>query len=89
MMGVIPYLLATSQQPLLPSMAVPGLPSLPGQPTPDKEETYLAEVSHIVEWLQGLGGTRIKEAEQRIRQLTRQDEGAKVNLMALFYFQMG
>ena len=55
MMGIVPYLLATSQLPLLPSMAIPGLPSLPNQPTPDKEETYLAEVSHIVEWLQGLG----------------------------------
>ena len=58
-----PYLLATSQQPLLPSITVPGLPSLPDQPTPDEEEMYLAKVSHIVEWLQGLGGARIKEAE--------------------------
>ena len=89
MMGVMPYLLETSQQPLLPSMAIPGLPSLPDQPTPDEEETYLTKVSHIVEWLQGLGGTRIKEGERRIRQLTRWDEGAKVNPMALFYFQPG
>ena len=66
MMGVMLYLLVTSQQPLLPSIAVPGLPSLPDQPTPDKEETYLAKASCIVEWLQGLGGTRIKEAQQRI-----------------------
>ena len=29
MMGVAPYLLATGQQPLLPSIAIPGLPSLP------------------------------------------------------------
>ena len=84
--GVAPYPLATSQQPLLPSIAVPGLPSLPDQPTPDEEETYLAKVSCIVEQLQGLGGTRIKEAERRIQQLTRWDEGAKGNPMALFYF---
>ena len=44
-------------------MAILGLPSLPDQPTPDEEETYLAEVSHIVESLQGLGGANIKEAE--------------------------
>ena len=89
MTGVVPYLLATGRQPLLPSMAIPGLPSLPDQPTPDEEVTYLAEVSHIIEWLQGLGGARIKEAERRIHQLTRQDEGAKVNPTALFYFQLG
>ena len=63
MMGIAPYLLATGQQPLLPSIAIPGLPSLPDQPTPDEEETYLAKVSHIVEQLQGLGGAHIKEAE--------------------------
>ena len=62
----MPYLLATSQQPLLPSMAIPGLPSLPDQLTPDKQEMYLAKVSRIVEWLQGLGGARIKESERRI-----------------------
>ena len=67
-------------------MAIPGLPSLPDQPTLDEEEAYLAKVSHIGEWLQGLGGNHIKEAEQRIWQLTRWDEGAKVNPMALFYF---
>ena len=61
----MPYLLATGQQLLLPSMAVPGLPSLPDQPTLDKE-AYLAKVSRIVKWLQGLGGNRIKEAELRI-----------------------
>ena len=44
-------------------MAVPELPSLPDQLTPDEEETYLSEVSCIVEWLQGLRGNRIKEAE--------------------------
>ena len=63
MMGAMPYLLATSQQPLLPSIAIPRLPSLPNQPTPDEEETYLVKVSHIVEWLQRLGGARIKESE--------------------------
>ena len=62
----MPYLLATGQQPLLPSIAILGLLSLPDQLTLDKEETYLAKVSHIVEQLQGLEGTRIKEAEQRI-----------------------
>ena len=86
MMGVVPYLLATSQQPLLPSMSIPGLLSLPDQPTPDEEETYLAEISCIIERLQGLRGNRIKEAEQRIQQLTRRDEGPKVNPTALFYF---
>ena len=63
MTGIVPFLLATSQQPLLPSIAIPGLPSLPDQPTPDEEEMYLAKVSRIVEWLQELGGSRIKEAE--------------------------
>ena len=62
-------------------MAVQGLLSLPDQPTPDKEETYLAEVSHIVKQLQGLGADHIKETERRIQQLTRQDEGTKVNPM--------
>ena len=63
MMGVVPYLLATGRQPLLPSIAVPGLPSLPDQPMPDEEEAYLADVSRIIERLQELGGARIKEAE--------------------------
>ena len=63
MTGIVPYLLATSRQPLLPSIVVPGLPSLPDQPTPDEEETYLTKVSCIVEQLQELGGTHIKEAE--------------------------
>ena len=62
----MPYLLVTGQQPLLLSITIPGLLSLPDQPTPDEEEMYLAEVSRIVEQLQGLGGARIKEAEQRI-----------------------
>ena len=44
-------------------MAVPGLPSLPDQPTPDKEETYLVKVSRIVEQLQGLGGAHIQDTE--------------------------
>ena len=51
MTGVAPYLLATGQQPLLPSIAVPVLPSLPDQPMPDEEETYLADISCIVEQL--------------------------------------
>ena len=63
MMGVVPFLLAMGQQPLLPSMAIPGLPSLPVQLTPDEEEAYLAKVSHIIERLQGLGGNRNKAAE--------------------------
>ena len=64
--GIALYLLATGQQPLLPSMAIPGLPSLPDQLTWDEEEAYLAEVSCIIEQLQGLGANRIKEAERRI-----------------------
>ena len=63
MTGIVLYLLATGQQLLLPSIAIPGLPSLPDQPTPDEEETYLADISCIVERLQELGGARIKEAE--------------------------
>ena len=63
MAGIAPYLLATGRQPLLLSIAIPGLPSLPDQLTPDKEETYLTKVSHIMEQLQELGGARIKEAE--------------------------
>ena len=67
MMGVAPYLLVTGQQLLLPSIAIPGLPSLPDQPMLDEEEAYFANVSRIVEWLQELGGARIKEAERWIR----------------------
>ena len=59
MMGIMQYLLTTVQQPLLQSMAIPGLLSLPDQPTSDKEEAYLAKVSHITERLQRLGGNRI------------------------------
>ena len=66
MTGIMPYLLATGRQPLLPSIAVPGLPSLPDQPTPDEEEVYLANISRIINWLQELGGARIKEAERWI-----------------------
>ena len=62
MMGIMPYLLATSQQPLLPSITVPGLPSLPDQLMLDEEETYLTDISRIVKWLQKLGGAHIKEA---------------------------
>ena len=36
MTGIMPYLLVTGRQPLLPSIAIPGLPSLPDQPTPDE-----------------------------------------------------
>ena len=50
---------------LLPSITIPGLPSLPNQPTPDKEKTYLAEVSHIVEWLQGLGVPALRKLSDR------------------------
>ena len=89
MTGIMPYLLVTGRQPLLPSIAVPGLPSLPDQPMPDEEEAYFADISRIVERLQELGGTRIREAERRIRQLTKRDEGSKVNPMALFHFQQG
>ena len=63
MTGITLYLLATGQQPLLPTIAVLGLPSLPDQQMPDEEETYLADISRIIEWLQELGGTRIKEPE--------------------------
>ena len=44
-------------------MAILGLLLLPDQLTLDEEDTYLTEVSHIVEQLQGLGGTHIKEAK--------------------------
>ena len=50
-MGIIPFLLDMGQQPLLPSMAIPGLLSLPDQLTPDEEKAYLTKVSCIVEWL--------------------------------------
>ena len=59
MMGVMAFLLATGRQPLLPSMAIPGLLSLPSQPAPDEEEANLAKVSHIVKEVQGLGGNHI------------------------------
>ena len=55
--------IATGQQLLLQSIAIPGLPFLLDQPTSDKEESYLTKVSRIVEWLQGLGGNRTKQAE--------------------------
>ena len=48
-MGITPFLLAMGQQQFLPSMAFPGLLSLPNQLAPDEEEAYLAKVSHIVE----------------------------------------
>ena len=46
-MGIVPFPLAMGHQPLLPSMAIPRLPSMPNQPTPDKEEAYLTQVSCI------------------------------------------
>ena len=49
--GIMLFLLATGCQPLLPSMAIPGVPSLPDQPTPDEKEAYLAKVSYIIAWL--------------------------------------
>ena len=64
MMSIAPYLLATSQQPLLPSMAIPGLLSLPDQPTLDEEKTYLAKVSHIFERLQGWGATALSKLSE-------------------------
>ena len=70
-------------------MAIPGLPSLPDQLTPDKEEAYLAKVSCIIGQLQGLGGNHIKEAERRIQQLALWDKEAKVNPTALFFFLVG
>ena len=50
MTGIVPFLLASGHQLLFLSMTIPGLPSLPNQLTLDKEEAYLAEVSHIVAW---------------------------------------
>ena len=50
-MGVLPFLIAMGHQPLLQSMAIPELPSLPDQPTPDEEEAYLTKFSCIVAWL--------------------------------------
>ena len=47
MMGAVLFVLATSYKPLLPSLGIPGLPSLPDQLTPDEEEVYLTKVSHI------------------------------------------
>ena len=66
MTGIAPYLLATGQQLLLPSIAIPRLPALPDQPTPDEEEAYFADISRIAERLQELGSARIKEAERWI-----------------------
>ena len=47
-MGTALCLLVTGYQPLLRSLAVQRLPSLPQQATPDGKKAYLAEVSHIV-----------------------------------------
>ena len=46
-MGIVPFLLATGHQQLLPSLAIPGLHLLPNQLKLDKEEAYLPEVSCI------------------------------------------
>ena len=54
MMGIVLFLLAKGYQPLLPSLAIPGLPSLPDQMTLDKEEAYLTKVSCISTWLYNL-----------------------------------
>ena len=51
MISVISFLLTIGRQPLLLSMAVPGLPCLPNQLALDKEEPYLAKVSYIIEQL--------------------------------------
>ena len=51
MMDVALFLLAMGHQALLPSLAIPGLSSLPDQLTPDEQEAYFAKVSRIVVWL--------------------------------------
>ena len=48
MIGVVPFLLAMGHQLLIPSMAIPRLPTLQNQLTPDEEEAYFAIVSHII-----------------------------------------
>ena len=53
-LALLPFLLAVGCQPLLLSMAFPGLPSVPNQLTPDQEEAHLTEVSYIIVWLQEL-----------------------------------
>ena len=58
MLGVAPVILATGYQPLLPSLAIPGLPLLRSQPTLDEEEAHLTEVG--LTWFQGLGGDCIR-----------------------------
>ena len=50
MMGIALFILATCCQPLLPSLAIPELSSLPNQLTMDEEEAYLAKVIYIVLW---------------------------------------
>ena len=51
MMGIALFFLAMSYQPLLPSLAIAGLPSLPSQLTPDEKEAYTTEISYIAIWL--------------------------------------
>ena len=48
MTGFAPFVSAEGYQPVLPSLAVPILLLLPGQPTLEEEEAYPAEVSHIL-----------------------------------------
>ena len=47
-MGIALFLFAIGYPPFLPSLAIPGLPLLPNQPTMDKEEAYLTKFSYIV-----------------------------------------
>ena len=51
-----------------------------------RKKPILPKLATLLSGSKGWGGNCIKEAEQRIWQLTRWDEGAKVNPMALFYF---
>ena len=48
MTGITLFLLSMCCLMLLLSLAIPGLPMLPDQSTPDKEEVYLTKVSRIV-----------------------------------------
>ena len=60
MMGGALFFIVISCQPLLLSLPIPRLPSLPNHPTLDEENAYLAKVSHIVTQLQGLGVDSIR-----------------------------
>ena len=52
---IVPYLLVMGCQPLLPSVAITGLPLLPEQPTLDKEEAYITKISPQIYSSKGLG----------------------------------